>query len=49
MKTQIKARNASDQQLVLRKERLVNLAKSSKPKLKEITTTYTTITTTSFN
>jgi hypothetical protein len=49
MKTQINARKTSAGQLVLKKERLVNLGKSSKTKSKEITTTSTLITTTSFN
>ncbi len=49
METRIIARKASAHQLVLKKERLVNLSKSLKKKSKEITTTFTTITTNSFN
>ncbi len=47
MKTQVTPQEASVGQLVFKKERLVNLAKSSKTKSGDITTTSTLITTTS--
>ncbi len=45
MKTHVSISEVSARKLVLKKERLVNLAKSSKNKSKDITTTFTTITT----
>lgn len=48
MKTQITARNTSVSQLVFKKERLVNLAKSTKTSSGDVTTTSTLITTNSY-
>lgn len=48
MKTQVITREATINQLVLKKERLVNLVKNSKKSSKDITTTSTIITTNSY-